>query len=911
MGTTTFLFTDIEGSTRLWEAHPEAMKAALAGHDSITLTEVEGHGGRVFKHMGDGAIAAFPEPSKALAAAQAIRAALAASSFPDVGSLKVRIGIHTGEAEERDGDYFGPTLNRGARVMAAGHGGQVLLSESTTRLVGESGLQDLGEHRLKDLSAPEHLFQVASDSEFPPLRTLDVDRTNLPVLGTSFVGREREIDEAADRLASTRLLTITGVGGAGKTRLALQLAADTEHRFPEGAWLVELGAVTDPDLVAAAFAEGLRVTQSDDQDLRSKVVDFVRGGAFVVVVDNCEHLIDEVAHIVEELMAASPDSSFIATSRELLGVPGESAFALRSMSLPARSETPGPDELLEFDAVRLFEERARAADRRFTIGEDNAVHVLEICRRLDGMPLAIELAAARVRAFAPERIAELLDQRFRLLTGGSRTALPRQQTLAATIEWSYRLLDETERLVFDRLAVFQGGFTYDAVSAVVSGGEISEFDILELLPSLVDKSLIVAEEASTDVRYHLLETIRQFARERFDDHPDANDYRLAHARFFEQLSQEAGRNIRGPDERLWWERIDTELDNLRAAMTWALEHDDAPLALSVVTGFWRFWWFKGRWEEGAGWIGRILDAEGHDTRSIPFANGLLAYGSLSEWSRGSRRRDGVEALDQAIEIYERERTGGNPSHALAEDYAAALINRGVLADIDGNPEMTYDLMRQALEVGREAQILSVIAVTLGNLANIAIEAGDFDGARQLQDEGLEVAEQLGSNQRLMDAWWQRSELELHAGEATAAAGALDRAARYAMSAGLDHAEASHLLLAEAIRVHAGVGDGATLRVRLEAMRAFPNYVRTGAFQTSLMICRLVLDVEEGSFEKSSTRIALTRRHVAPGTPQAYWLATVDALEASVREAVGDAEVDRAADQLGTPSREEVASLILD
>ena len=551
MATTTFLFTDIEGSTRLWETDPDAMREALPAHDRLIAASVDSNGGRVFKHTGDGVAAAFPSAPPALAAAAQIQQGLRSGPTEE---LRVRMGIHSGEAEERDGDYFGPTLNRVARMMSAGHGGQVLVSLVAARLAEGDGfdLIELGEYRLRDLGRPEIIFQLAlagQQSEFPPLRTLDDRLNNLPVLATSFVGREDELAELTAALNGARLVTVTGVGGSGKTRLALQAAANAAPAYRDGVWLVSLGAITDPDQVDRALMDTIGLEQPADATPRQVVLDHLKDLSTLLVLDNCEHVVSTAADIAAEILAGSRETTILATSRELLGVPGESAYGLRSMRLPPAELEPA--ELVDYDAVALFMERAAPADPGFRVTDDNAAAVVEICRRLDGMPLAIELAAARLRSFSVTKIADLLDQRFRLLTGGSRTALPRQQTLAATIEWSFRLLDDREQTLFERLSVFSGGFTFDAVTAVCTDEVIGEFDVLELLPALVDKSLVVTDEAADD-RFRLLETLRQFATERFDESGDGDRVRRRHAEYFRELIAEGEAHRVGPTSGSGW-----------------------------------------------------------------------------------------------------------------------------------------------------------------------------------------------------------------------------------------------------------------------------------------------------------------------------------------------------------------------
>lgn len=898
MTTTTFLFTDIEGSTRLWELHPEAMRSALASHDEITATHVNAHGGSVFKHMGDGAIAAFDAAGAAIDAAKAIQAALAGENHPDVGVLKVRMGIHSGEVEARDGDYFGPVLNRTARLMAAGHGGQVLVSLVAGRLAGNrADLVDLGEHRLRDLSTPERIFQVATDQTLPPLRTLDVAPNNLPIFPTSFVGRHRETREVTQLVGDSRLVTVTGVGGAGKTRLALQVAADTASNFPGGVWLVELAAVTDPDLVDGAVAEALGLAQEGTKTLRQSIIGFLTGRIALLVIDNCEHLITTVADLVEQVLRTTADTTVVTTSRELLGIPGEVAYGLRSLSLPGPRDPIGPGDVASYDALQLFIERAAAAKPDFHLDAASVAAVAEVCRRLDGMPLALELAASRVRTFPVVKIAELLDQRFRLLTGGSRTALPRQQTLAATIEWSYRLLDEREQALFRRLSTFAGGFTYEAAAEVVVGDPIDEFDVMEMLPSLVDKSLVVADQVGAQVRYRLLETIRQFALDLFEDGPEADAVRLGHARHFEALAQEAGRHIRGPDEAEWWGRIDAELDNLRLAMTWAAEHDHGELALSTASGFWRFWWFKGRWLEGARWVEQALDAAGDAIPDLLLAQGLLAYGSLVEPVAGEEpgapptRRDPETSLERSIAIYQRLHEEGIDPDLLLQGYPAALINLGAVMDATGRAERSLALMTEALAVSRAIGDTAGITVSLGNLAEDAVQRGDFDEARRVHDEALAVAESLGSNARLGDTWSQRWEIEVRAGDLVAAGEALRNARHHSEAADQPHLVAYLDVFLAVNNMFAGGVDASPVREALRRMVEHEAMVRMPDFTPDLLGARVVADANAGRDAEAAAAIGAFRAR-SPSHDQV--LPPLDAVIGQVRARLGDTEFERLA-----------------
>ena len=565
-GTITFLFSDIEGSTRLWEQHPGAMKAALARHDDILRRSVTQHQGQIVKLTGDGCLAVFESASGAVLAALAAQQALQADAWDELKPqvVRARMALHTGEAEARGGDYFGPAVNRAARLMSAGHGGQVLLSAASAELLRDAlpvgaGLLDLGEQRLKDLARPEHVFQLLHPtlpSNFPSLRSLDAFPHNLPVQLTSFIGREREMAEVKRLLATTHLLTLTGPGGTGKTRLALQLGAEMlgVADYADGVWLVELAALEHPGALPQAIAAAFCLGSMPGREPLDAVTDFLRDKRLLLILDNCEHLIDAVARLADHLLRASPRLKILASSREALGVTGEVAFRVPSLSLPEEgahgvgddASHMSPVELMACEAARLFVERATAVNPRFALTDRNAPAVAQICRRLDGIPLALELAAARVKVFTAEQIAARLDDRFRLLTGGSRTALPRQQTLRAAIDWSYDLLAEPERALLKRLSVFVGGWTFEAAEAICPGE-----DVLEALTQLVNKSLVVAEhradEREDGVRYRMLETVRQYARDRLLDAGVAEvaAARDCHLDYFLSVSEQAEPPLRG------------------------------------------------------------------------------------------------------------------------------------------------------------------------------------------------------------------------------------------------------------------------------------------------------------------------------------------------------------------------------
>ena len=564
----TFLFTDVEGSTRRWEADAESMRPALAAHDEVLRSAIEGHGGWLFKHTGDGVCAAFASPTSAVDAAVAAQRVL---------ELPVRMGLATGEAELREGDYFGAVLNRAARVMAAGHGGQILLAESTAGLLSGVDLIDLGPRRLRDLPTPVEVFQVRAAglrTDFPPLRALDASPGNLRRAATSFIGRESEAGEVQAAVKAHRLVTLTGVGGVGKTRLALEVAARLADEFPDGVWVFELAAVTDPVAVPDAVAAVLGITQQPGKTMAESVAAALEGRVRLLVFDNCEHVLDAAADLIEAILATSATTKIVATSREGLGIADEQLWPVPSLDVGAGIDSA---------AVALFVERALNVSPRFTVGDaGEAAAVVEICRRLDGIPLAIELAASRMAAMTAGEVRDRLDQRFRLLVG-SRRGLERHHTLRHAVAWSYDLLDDTEKALLDRCSVFAGGFDLHSACAVAGSDDPDDFAILDLLDALVRKSLLVADRSSGRTRFSMLETIRQFAEEQLVARGEASEIRAAHSRYFAGREADIMALWDSPRQREAYEWFAVELANLRTAFRWAADHGDLDAAATVAT----------------------------------------------------------------------------------------------------------------------------------------------------------------------------------------------------------------------------------------------------------------------------------------------------------------------------------------
>jgi predicted ATPase/class 3 adenylate cyclase len=766
-GTVTFLFTDVEGSTRLWEEHATAMRAAAARHDAIVEGVVADHGGVLVRPRGEGdsRFAVFARASDAVAAASALQRALTAENWPTLQPLRVRMALHTGEADLREGDYYGAAVNRCARLRATAHGGQVLLSQTTrdlTQLMLPEGtsLDDLGEHRLPDLAAPEHVYQLgsaASIGDFPPLKSLDTLPHNLPLQLTSFVGREREMGEVKQLLATTHLLTLTGTGGCGKTRLALQVAAELLAAYPQGVWLVELAPLADPGLVPDVVAGALGVRAGPAQPIQVTLLSYLRTRQLLVLLDNCEHLLDACARWVDSILRSCPGVRILATSREALGIAGEVSWRVPSLTLP--STDPGrPATETDGEAIRLFVERARAVQPGFTLTERNAPVVAQLCQRLDGIPLAIELAATRVRALPLEQIAARLGQRFRLLTGGSRTALPRQQTLAATVSWSYDLLAEPERQLFNRLSVFAGGFTLEAAEAVCSEGRppfspspqslapSPQEDVSDVLSNLVGKSLVVADGGVGGVeRYRLFETLRQYGREKLVAAGEAAEVHQRHATYYLQLAEELAPQIYDRRQLVALAHLDPEIGNARAALRWLLDETDSAAGLRLLSALFHHWYFRGLLIELAGWLEAFLDLPHLGEPTSDVARALSRLGMFCWW-RGDTAR-GRAYLEQARAM------------------ARAIGDRAVEADgLVTLGDLTSGLagrtlLEEGVRLARLADDDQTTTEALLHLARLEFVLGDPAQARRDVDEALARAHRRGDRRQIAFALEIRGEAD--------------------------------------------------------------------------------------------------------------------------------------------------------
>jgi predicted ATPase/class 3 adenylate cyclase/DNA-binding CsgD family transcriptional regulator len=740
VGTVTFLLTDIEASSRGWESDPGSMAKVVARHYEILDEAIARHDGARPQEQGEGdsVVAAFSRSASAVACALEIQRAMVDEMWPEGATIRLRIGLHTGDARLRDeGNYFGETVVRCARLRAVAHGGQVVLSRATEQLVVDhlpdgATLKDLGAHRLKDLTRPEQVFQLCHpdvENDFPPLRSLDALPNNLPLQLTSFIGREDEIATVVALLAESRLVTLTGAGGSGKTRLALQVAAEVLETQSDGAWWVDLAPLADPDLVPNAVAVTLSVREVQDQSVTETLVRRLHDHRAVILLDNCEHLIDACAELAEALLLGCPQVSLVATSREPLGVDGEIFWRVPSLSLPARGDHAEVESLTQCESVRLFIDRAMRVRPNFAVTNQTARAVAEICHRLDGIPLAIELAAARVRLLTAEQIVAGLADRFRLLTGGRRTALPRQRTLEASVEWSYNLLSEAERGLLQRLSVFAGGFRLDAAEDVCAGEGIERIQVLDLLSSLVDRSLVQVEEGGTEARYRLLETIRAYARQKLAEVGDASSARDRHLEHFCVFAERVAPELERGDQLIWLGRLEADIDNLRAALDWASESLDSNEALRLAASLTRYWVFRSNLTEAE----RRLDEALSSGEGTP---GLRARALAWRGYIAAERSDLQQADDfagQALATVER----SDPEVTALALFAKAM---GALFVATGDERV---LLERTIAAAKEADLPSVLARALGTLGYFEMRVGNAAAGQRIFGEALAAARRSG------------------------------------------------------------------------------------------------------------------------------------------------------------------------
>jgi len=719
----------------------------------------------------------------------AAQQAVTGHAWPVGVPVRVRMGLHTGEPTPGPGLYVGIDVHRAARICSAGFGGQILLSERThaeaKRLLPPGvTLRDLGEHRLKDLTRPEHIYQIVVPglpADFPPLKSLDLKTSNLPSLElTSFVGRERELVEIKRLLFASRLVTLVGPGGAGKTRLSLEVAADLIETFPHGAWLVELAPLSDPAVIVQVVATIFGVREMLGRPLLDSLVDYLRSRHLLLVLDNCEHLIVAAAHIANTLLRACPGLRIMATSREVLGTAGEVVYRVPSLSMPDPRHVVSVDQLTQFDATRLFVERAAISNPQYVLTDAQGPLVAQISRRLDGIPLAIELAAARVKVLTVDQIARRLDDRFRLLASGSRTSLTHHQTLRAAVDWSYDLLAENERLMFRRLSVFAGGFALEAAEAVCAGDGVTAEDVLDLLARLVDKSLAIAEAMDGDIRYRTLETIRHYGRERLVESGEAAKVQQRHLDWHLSMAQQAESALQGPEQLIWLDRLERDYDDFRAALQWAWAGGAAVEAgARLAAALHRFWALRGYLREGREWLERLLENGIATTLSLrakaAYGAGLLAF-NQGDYERAeilsresmSLYRDlgdaaGIALTLNTLGIVARNRGDYRKARALLEEslelsrqsnhkwaLAEALNTLGVTVRRQGDRTAATTMFEESLSLWRRLGDRWGLAVSLGHLGVVARQRGNYERARALHEESLALRRQLG-DRRLVAA----------------------------------------------------------------------------------------------------------------------------------------------------------------
>jgi predicted ATPase/class 3 adenylate cyclase len=857
-GTVTFLFTDIEGSTKLWEGDAEAMQEALARHDDILHGVVKEHDGYVFKTVGDACCCAFSRATNALEASlEAQRALLTKEGWPkETGPLRVRMALHAGTTEERDGDYFGPPVNRVARLLSAAHGGQILLSLATQELVRDQlppdvELRDLGERRLKDLFGPERVFQLVAPglpTEFPPLRTLEGHPNNLPLQPTPLVGRESEIEEVVERLGSeeVRLLTLTGPGGTGKTRLALQVGADLLEEFDDGVFFVSLAAITDPELVPSTIAGSLGLRESGGQSLTETLEGYLHHKHPLLILDNFEQVL-EGALVVGELLGTCPELKVLATSRIPLRLYGEQEYPVPPLDLPDLVRLPPLERLTQYEAVRLFLERAKAVKPDFEVTNDNASAVAEICVHLDGLPLAIELAAARTKLLPPQALLSRLGNRLKLLKGGATNLPARQQTLRATIDWSYELLDEDEKPLFGRLSVFAGGSTLEAIEEICDPQ--GELDMLEVVGSLLEKSLLRRDEgAGGESRFVMLETIQEYAHEKLEESGEAEETRRRHAEHYLALAETAEPELLGAFQGRWMRRLGTEFANLREARAWSLEpgegEERAGMRLRLAAALWRFWAAQ-RFEEGKVWLQTALE---RDTGGFPVlrAKALGALGFILLFQHDYERA--MDALEEAIALYGELGDRSGAAFALA-NLGWATLHGDYRGRVPAFVREAEALMQEDIDDHARA-ILGIVR------ASAAIGQGDLDSAVLQLEESLALCRELGDRRSAAMALFVLGVTELRRG----------------------HLERGATLLEEGAQISGELGDRlgtpyfAEGLAKLSAMRSRP--VRAAKLWGAAEALREQMGVSPSKFDRANSDyerdLALVRSALDKATFEAAW-----------------------------------------
>jgi predicted ATPase/class 3 adenylate cyclase len=770
--TLTFLFTDIEGSTAMLLRLGDAYAQVLADHHRLVRSALAAHGGNEIDTQGDAFFAVFSSPAACVAGAIDMQRAFVSYPWPAGETVRVRMGIHSGEASETAVGLVGLDVHRAARIASAAHGGQIVLSATTAALLrvslpADASLRDLGLHRLKDLGRPERIFQLEADSlpaAFPPLRSLDNPklRNNLPAQVSSFIGREAELAEVRSLITGCRLVTLTGPGGAGKTRLGLQAAAELLDGSGDGVWFADLAPLQDTDLVAVTVANVLGIPEDPGRPITDTLVDAVGQRSLLVLLDNCEHVIDACAKVADVLLRNCPNIVLLATSREPLGIEGERIYRVPSMNTPAEGDEV--DAIRNSEAVRLFTDRAAQHGVSLPWDEPTASVIGRICRRLDGIPLAIELGAARLRVMPVIELDARLDQRFSILVGGSRAALPRQQTLLAMVDWSWELLNTAERQVLARLSVFAGGFDLGAAEAVTAGGEVPSAEVLGHLGALIDKNLVQFDDTGEGpVRYRLLETVRQYAARQLDrQHPAAEDARRAHRDTYLALAEAAAPELVAPGQVTWMDRLDLELDNLRAAIAYTLKHTDPAPGVRLAAALRVFWKARGHAAEGAEALRTLLDVPAAQEAAVLRARGLATAAYLLEQTGGYTIAEGY--CDEALSI----------AQAAGDDHLVADLMdvRGYILLRRGRPGAAMPLIELGLGLARQIGEAHLTARLLAARAFALDLEGDRAGAARDAAESLQLYRQVGDQRQVGTMLGNLGYVELSIGDIDIARGHL-------------------------------------------------------------------------------------------------------------------------------------------
>jgi predicted ATPase/class 3 adenylate cyclase len=859
----TILFTDIEGSTRLWEQEGERMAAALAQHDARAHAAVEGNHGTIVKTTGDGLYAVFSDPLDAVNAAVLLQQSLVDPAVTSGIPVRVRCGLHLGVVERRDNDFFGSPVNRTARIMSVALGGQILLSEAVVDEVRERlpipvTLRDLGSVRLKDLSTPEHVYQVLHPDlrqDFPALRSLEATPNNLPQQLTSFIGREHEVAKAEELLKTTHLLTLFGMGGLGKTRLSLQIAADTLGAHPDGVWFVDLAPIRDPSLVADTLAQVLGVREEPGKPLASTLCAHLKPLKTLLILDNCEHLVAACADLANALLRAAPNVRIIATTREVLRVPGEQTFPVLPLALPDRAASV--EALSRSEAVQLFLDRAQLQKPGFALNEKEAPAVAELCARLEGIPLALELAAARMRSMSIQDINKRLNDRFKLLTSGGRVLLERQQTLRALVVWSYDLLTESEQRLLERLSVFVGGFDLEAAETVCGADPLAPEDVLDLVTSLIEKSLVMVDELESGTRYRQLETIRDFAREYLNQREDAAATAVRHCDHYLLVAKAAKQGLEGTEQAEWTKRVEAELDNLRVAILLALDGEvDPVLAVKFEVALMGFWMLRGYFTEGRNYVRAALALPAVQASDVAHAHALYVGAALAD-----AQGDHLEALRMLEACLALRRGTGNPV-----EVAAALSLLSLVRLHAGDATSARESEEEAVEIFRELGNRIGEGIGLVHLGEICAYVADDTGAQRHFEQCLAIARELRYWEMESECERLLGELALESGDVAGARSRFARSLEICRGAGDKRGEATALWWIG--KADLAVGDAASARTRFdEALHAFQafemNAEMLGCLEDHARLLQSVGCVDAavclyGAVEKRREAMALSR-----------------------------------------------------